>query len=207
MGHGQLLDSMINDGLWCSFENWHMGKAGEVVATECGIGRQAQDAYALESHRKAAAATDAGRFAEEILPVTIPQKKGDADRLRARRVDPPRHDARGTGSARAGVREGRHRHRRQCSTGQRWSRGAGRDVEHAREGSGPDADGAHRRAGVERPRPEAPADDAGRSDPPRAREDGMEDGGRRSLRDQRGLLGPADRGDARARPRSRGRST
>ena len=78
MGNGELVDSMINDGLWCSFENWHMGKAGEVVATECGIGRQAQDAYALESHRKAAAATEAGHFAEEILPVTIPQKKGTA---------------------------------------------------------------------------------------------------------------------------------
>jgi acetyl-CoA C-acetyltransferase len=77
MGNGQVIDSMINDGLWCSFENWHMGNAGEVVATECGIGRQAQDAYALESHRKAAAATEAGRFDEEILPVTIPQKKGD----------------------------------------------------------------------------------------------------------------------------------
>jgi acetyl-CoA C-acetyltransferase len=77
MGHGQVIDSMINDGLWCSFENWHMGNAGEVVATECGIGRQAQDAYALESHRKAAEATDAGRFDAEILPVTIPQKKGN----------------------------------------------------------------------------------------------------------------------------------
>ena len=78
MGNGELVDSMINDGLWCSFENWHMGKAGEVVATECGIGRQAQDTYALESHQKAAAATDAGRFSEEILPVTLPQKKGAA---------------------------------------------------------------------------------------------------------------------------------
>jgi acetyl-CoA C-acetyltransferase len=78
MGHGQVLDSMVNDGLWCSFEDWHMGNAGEVVATECGIGRQAQDAYALESHRKAAAATEAGHFAEEILPVTIPQKKGQS---------------------------------------------------------------------------------------------------------------------------------
>jgi acetyl-CoA C-acetyltransferase len=77
MGHGQVLDSMINDGLWCSFEDWHMGNAGEVVATECGIGRQAQDAYALESHRKAAEATDSGRFDEEILPVSIPQKKGE----------------------------------------------------------------------------------------------------------------------------------
>ena len=78
MGHGQVIDSMINDGLWCSFENWHMGNAGEVVASECGIGREAQDAYALESHRKAAEATAAGRFDAEILPVTIPQKKGDA---------------------------------------------------------------------------------------------------------------------------------
>jgi len=77
MGNGQVIDSMINDGLWCSFENWHMGNAGEVVASECGIGRQAQDEYALESHRKAADATEAGRFAEEILPVTIPQKKGN----------------------------------------------------------------------------------------------------------------------------------
>jgi len=78
MGHGEVLDSMITDGLWCSFDNWHMGNAGEVVATECGISRQAQDAYALESHRKAAEATDAGRFDAEILPVAIPQKKGDA---------------------------------------------------------------------------------------------------------------------------------
>jgi acetyl-CoA C-acetyltransferase len=77
MGNDQIVDSMINDGLWCSFENWHMGNAGEVVATECGIGRQAQDAYALESHRKAAEATSAGRFDEEILPVTIPRKKSD----------------------------------------------------------------------------------------------------------------------------------
>ena len=77
MGHGQVLDSMINDGLWCSFEDWHMGNAGEVVATECGIGRQAQDAYALESHLKAAQATESGRFDEEILPVSVPQKKGE----------------------------------------------------------------------------------------------------------------------------------
>src|SRR5262245_58799806 len=77
MGHGQVLDSMINDGLWCSFEDWHMGNAGEVVATECGIGRQAQDAYAVESHLKAAQATESGRFDEEILPVSLPQKKGE----------------------------------------------------------------------------------------------------------------------------------
>jgi acetyl-CoA C-acetyltransferase len=76
MGHGELVDSMIGDGLWCSFEQWHMGNAGEVIASECGIGRHSQDEYALGSHRKAADATRAGRFRDEILPVSIPQKKG-----------------------------------------------------------------------------------------------------------------------------------
>jgi len=76
MGHGQVIDSMINDGLWCSFEECHMGNAGETVASEYHIDRECQDRYALESHRRAAAATAEGRFKAEILPVTIPQKKG-----------------------------------------------------------------------------------------------------------------------------------
>jgi acetyl-CoA C-acetyltransferase len=74
MGHGEALDSMINDGLWCSFEQWHMGKAGEVVAAEYQVTRDAQDRYALASHQKAAAAAREGRFAAEILPVSIPRK-------------------------------------------------------------------------------------------------------------------------------------
>jgi acetyl-CoA C-acetyltransferase len=78
MGHGQVIDSMINDGLWCAFEEWHMGNAGEVVAEEYGIDRRAQDEFALASHRKAAEAASSGRFRAEIVPVTIPQKKGDA---------------------------------------------------------------------------------------------------------------------------------
>ena len=77
MGNGQLTDSMIGDGLWCAFENWHMGNAGEVVAAEYGITRQAQDEFACGSHRKAAEATLAGRFRAEIVPVSIPQKKAD----------------------------------------------------------------------------------------------------------------------------------
>ncbi|HEX5107812.1 MAG TPA: acetyl-CoA C-acetyltransferase [Vicinamibacterales bacterium] len=74
MGNGQVIDSMIQDGLWCSFEQWHMGQAGEVVACEYGVSRTAQDTFAVESHRKAAAATAEGRLAAEILPVAIPQK-------------------------------------------------------------------------------------------------------------------------------------
>jgi acetyl-CoA C-acetyltransferase len=77
MGNGQIVDSMINDGLWCSFENSHMGNAGEVVAERYHVGREAQDAYAARSHQKAAEATDRGWFADEILPVSIPQKKGE----------------------------------------------------------------------------------------------------------------------------------
>jgi acetyl-CoA C-acetyltransferase len=76
LGHGQMIDSMINDGLWCSFEECHMGHAGEVVATEYHISRAQQDEYALASHRKAQAATASGHFRDEIVPVPIPQKKG-----------------------------------------------------------------------------------------------------------------------------------
>ena len=78
MGHRELVDSMIVDGLWCSFEQCHMGTAGEVVATEYQIGRGQQDEYAAESHRRAADAQAAGRFTAEMLPVKVPQKRGDS---------------------------------------------------------------------------------------------------------------------------------
>jgi acetyl-CoA C-acetyltransferase len=76
MGHGQLVDSMLNDGLWCSFEQCHMGMSGEVVADMFAVGRAEQDRYAAESHRKAAHASRDGWFADEILPIEIPQRKG-----------------------------------------------------------------------------------------------------------------------------------
>lgn len=76
MGDGKLVDSMIHDGLWCAFENYHMGNTGEVVAERYGVTREEQDQYALDSHRKAAAAIKAGKFKDEIIPVEIPQKKG-----------------------------------------------------------------------------------------------------------------------------------
>ena len=77
LGNSEIVDSMINDGLWCSFEECHMGSLGEVVAAEYHVGRVAQDAYAAESHRRAAAATAAGHFRAEMIPVSIAQKKGD----------------------------------------------------------------------------------------------------------------------------------
>jgi acetyl-CoA C-acetyltransferase len=76
MGNGQLVDSMVQDGLWCAFEECHMGNAAETVADIYKVTRDAQDRYAVQSHKKAAAATAAARFKDEILPVSIPQKKG-----------------------------------------------------------------------------------------------------------------------------------
>jgi acetyl-CoA C-acetyltransferase len=76
MGNGQLVDSMINDGLWCAFENCHMGNAAETVADIYKVTRDVQDRYAARSHQRAATATDGGYFRDEVLPITIPQKKG-----------------------------------------------------------------------------------------------------------------------------------
>jgi acetyl-CoA C-acetyltransferase len=76
MGNGQLVDSMIHDGLWCAFEHSHMGNAAETVSDIYKVTRDAQDAYAARSHQRAAAATEAGYFRDELLPITIPQKRG-----------------------------------------------------------------------------------------------------------------------------------
>jgi acetyl-CoA C-acetyltransferase len=76
MGDGTIVDSMIHDGLWCAFENWHMGMTGEVVAEKFAVQRCEQDQYAAGSHAKAARATREGWFRDEILPVSVPQKKG-----------------------------------------------------------------------------------------------------------------------------------
>jgi acetyl-CoA C-acetyltransferase len=78
LGNGELIDAMINDGLWCAFENYHMGCTGELVADEYSISRAEQDEFAVNSHRKAAAATQSGKFKDEIVAVEIPQKKGPA---------------------------------------------------------------------------------------------------------------------------------
>ncbi len=78
MGNGELLDSMIDDGLWCAFDAVHMGAGTERYTSELGgITREIQDDAAAKSHERAAAAMKEGRFAEEIAPIEIPQRKGD----------------------------------------------------------------------------------------------------------------------------------
>ncbi|EQM81488.1 acetyl-CoA C-acetyltransferase [Pseudomonas stutzeri] len=77
MGHGKLLDSMIQDGLWDAFNDYHMGITAENLVDKYGITREAQDAFAAASQQKASAAIEAGRFRDEITPIEIPQRKGE----------------------------------------------------------------------------------------------------------------------------------
>jgi acetyl-CoA C-acetyltransferase len=78
MGNGELVDSMIHDGLWCTSHDCHMGIHGSTVAAEYGITREAQDAWAARSHQLAHAAWEAGKFAQEVMTVTVPQGKAEA---------------------------------------------------------------------------------------------------------------------------------
>lgn len=77
MGHGRVADAMIVDGLWCAFGDVHMGVHGDRMAREFGVSRQDQDRWAYHSQMRARAAREAGRFREEIVPVPVPQKKGE----------------------------------------------------------------------------------------------------------------------------------
>ena len=76
LGNGTMIDSMIHDGLWDAYNDYHMGCTGEVVSEKYCVSREQQDEYALNSHLKAAAAIKAGKFKDEIVPVEIPQKNG-----------------------------------------------------------------------------------------------------------------------------------
>lgn len=77
MGDGKMVDTMIKDGLWCAFNDVHMGITAENIAEKYGITREDQDAFGISSQKKAIKAIDEGRFKDEILPVKLPTKKGD----------------------------------------------------------------------------------------------------------------------------------
>src|ERR1700757_3771378 len=90
IGDGKLVDSMIADGLWDAYENFHMGMTGELVADKYGVTRQEQDKFAFESHQKAVRARKSCFFEAQILPIEVPQKKGDP--LVMRYDESPRDD-------------------------------------------------------------------------------------------------------------------
>jgi acetyl-CoA C-acetyltransferase len=91
LGNQQLLDSMITDGLWDPYENFHMGMTAELVAEKYGLGREAQDRFAVESHRKAVQAMKSCFIESQILPMEIPQKKGEP--VVVRKDESPREDS------------------------------------------------------------------------------------------------------------------
>ena len=77
LGHAEMLDVMIHDGLWCAFDDQHMGAGTDALNREYGVDREAQDAWAARSHERAAGAWGAGRFDDEVVAVPVPQRKGD----------------------------------------------------------------------------------------------------------------------------------
>ena len=113
MGHAEAIDSMVAEGLTCAIEGCHMGNTAEAIAAKYGVGREEQDRFAAESQARAAQAIADGRFADEIVPVEIPQKKGAP--MRVERDEYPRA---GTtveklAAPEGGVPEGRYGHRGQ----------------------------------------------------------------------------------------------
>ena len=77
LGHGQLLDAMVHDGLWDIYNDFHMGETGELIAERCHVSREAMDAFSAESHRRAAEAIGSGSFKDEIVPVEVKDRKGN----------------------------------------------------------------------------------------------------------------------------------
>jgi acetyl-CoA C-acetyltransferase len=93
LGDAKVVDSVVKDGLWCAMEDQHMGMTGELVAEKHSIAREMQDAYAVESHRRAAAAWSEGRFDAEVLPVELPAKNEDGSPVKFRMDESVRANA------------------------------------------------------------------------------------------------------------------
>ena len=119
LGNAPMIDVMIHDGLWCAFEDRHMGAATDAMNVELGVTREDQDRWAVRSQARAVAAWAEGRMDAEVEPVRVPQRRGETRGRRPRRGDPPEDDPREAGRPRAGVLPGRHGHRRQRLADQR----------------------------------------------------------------------------------------
>ena len=174
LGNGQLIDSMVHDGLWDIYNDYHMGITGENVAEKYGITREEQDEFAVNSHRKAIAAQKECRFKAQIVPVELPAKKKGQAPVIFDKDEGPREDTTIEDAARAeaGVQERWDGDGGECSGSERRGGGGGGDERGAGEGTGREADGSDRRAGDERSRAEVGDDGSGG----RGAEDLAEDG-------------------------------
>ena len=152
MGDIKLIDTMVKDGLWDAFNNYHMGTTAENVARQWQITREEQDKFAVASQNKAEAARKAGKFKDEIAPVTIKGRKGDTvveqDEYIKDGVTYRRHR-----QAPSGIRSERgHRHRRQRFRHQRWRRRCRADDGRGSQEARDQAAGSHRLVGDDRRR-------------------------------------------------------
>ena len=191
LGDQKVVDSMVHDGLWDVYNDYHMGNTGENVAEKYHITREEQDEYALNSHRKAISAMNECRFKDQIVPVELPAKKKGAPPVLFSKDESPREDSTiealrslkpafkkdGTVTAgnAPGVNDG-------ASALVLMSAAKAKEL-----GLKPMARivaAGHQRAGSR-----VGDDDAGRNRSPAVEEDGMEERGRRPVRDQRGVLG------------------
>ena len=134
MGNAEAIDSMLHEGLTCAIAACHMGITAEEVASRYNVSRADQDAFAAESQQRAVRAIGEGRFKDEIVPVAVPQRKGDPVDRRHRRVSARRHHGGEAGRAEAGVQERWLGDGRQRLGHQRRRRGARGDDR--REGAG-----------------------------------------------------------------------
>ena len=153
LGDGKIVDSMVHDGLWDAYNDYHMGNTGENVAQKYGITREEQDEYALNSHRKAvsrhakSAASKTRSFRSSCRRKRRVLRRSSSPRT-SRRARTATH--RGAAQSEAGIQERRHGDGGQCSWRERWSLGRGGDVGGEGEGTRIEADGAHRGAGGQR---------------------------------------------------------
>ena len=153
------------------------------------VSREEQDAYSLESHRRALAAMKEGRFDAEIVAVEVPGRKGETVTVATRRRAARRYHHRGAAPAQAGLQEGRHRHRRQRPRRQRRRRRVRGDLGPQGRRTGLAAAVPHLCPGHQRPRTQVGDDGPGRGDAHALEEDRVDARRRRPLRDQRGLRG------------------
>ena len=159
LGNAPMIDVMIHDGLWCAFEDRHMGAATDAMNVELGVTREDQDRWAVRSQARAAAAWAEGRMDAEVEPVQVPQRRGEPVVVGHDEVIRAEDDPREAGRPRAGVHPGRHGHRRQRLADQRRGvrgrggergggaparAGAARGDRRLRHGRGPLRRAAHR---------------------------------------------------------------
>ncbi len=144
LGHAQMVDSVIHDGLWDAFNDYHMGITAENLAEKYAISRAEQDSFALRSQQKAQAAQQAGRFAQEITPVTVPKPKGEASLVK--HDEQPRDTSlEALARLRPAFRKGGHGDRRQRLVAQRRRRRGAADERGKSRRAALAGAGAHRR--------------------------------------------------------------